>query len=209
MQQKALPIGPFTDYKGYADYRQTSKLGLIVPLYISMIAGTGGLSATPNVLYAATTYRNPIIREIRGHHSNRDHILSFAQRLSIIREMFGLRMSEVAQIFGVSRPAAYAWLNGSEPRADTRIRILRLSRAAEELKTAGIENIRQYVRQPTASGQSLIDLLQSGADVSTTVSLIKASLLTSLQSLGTKPEFGPPTRKRVVGLDEISTSAVI
>jgi hypothetical protein len=101
------------------------------------------------------------------------YALSPAQLLSGIRDVLALRMSEVAQIFGVSRRAAYDWLEGVTPKSEKMAKIYKLSKQAEELKAAGITNIEHYVHRPVDSGRSLLDLLNSGENVATAISVIK------------------------------------
>jgi hypothetical protein len=71
-------------------------------------------------------------------------------------------MSEVAAVFGVARPTAYAWLDGQEPRTDAITQILRLSRIADELRKLNIPRVDTLVRRPILNGQSLVDLLKAG-----------------------------------------------
>ncbi len=98
---------------------------------------------------------------------------STAQLLLNIRDVFTLRMSELAQIFGVSRRAAYDWLEGATPKPDTVARIYTLSKYAEELKAAGIEQIEHFVHRPVVAGRSLLDLLKSGESIETAIDVIK------------------------------------
>ncbi len=178
-------------------------IALIAPLYLCMIPGTGGAYTSANLYQFLDSHPNQII-DIRGNHSRRNQILSIAQIVSTIREIFGLTMSEIAEIFGVTRQAAYAWLNGVEPKADVRTRILGLGQHVETLKQAGIVKASQWTRLPQSDGRSLIDLLKSGSDVSEAIASIRSSSAQLINQQPTKRTFGPPLKKKIVKLDEIS-----
>jgi hypothetical protein len=180
-----------------------TKLSAIVPLYIAMIAGTGGVYANTNLSYAASIYDNRMI-EIRGHQAKREQLMSVAQQVSTIRDALGLKMSELAQFFDVTRPTAYAWLNGSDPKPEVRVRIHRLSRVVDELRSAGIERIDRYARLPLNNGQSLIDVLRSGADTQASVAAVKRTALKASDASLVERGIGPHSRKKIVRLDEIS-----
>jgi hypothetical protein len=131
---------------------------------------------------------------------------STAQLLSTIRDVFALRMSELAQIFGVSRRAAYDWLEGVTPKPDTVSKIYTLSRYAEELRTAGITNIEHYVHRPVVSGRSLLELLKSGENIETAIAIIKR---TASEEANNRKQLGKRTSEtstaNVDGFDEVST----
>jgi DNA-binding XRE family transcriptional regulator len=132
--------------------------------------------------------------------------MSIAQQVTMVRDALGLKMSELAQMFGVTRPSAYAWLKGSEPKPEIKIRIYKARRLVDDLHGAGIKRIDLYARLPLASGQSLLDSLLSGTDLEGQVSAIKRTVLQPVPAVPADIERGRANRKRVVGLDEISTS---
>jgi hypothetical protein len=192
----------------YADHSScgwpsTTKLGVIVPLYVAMIAGTGGIYANTNITQACSMYQNSII-EVRGNHSKREQVLSIAEHVSIIRDAFGLRMSEVAMIFAVTRPTAYAWLNGSDPKPEVKAKIHRISRLVQDLRDGGIQRLDLYTRRPLRHGRSLIDMLRNGTDIQEAVGAIKATAMQTAQMRNIKGEIGPASRRKTVPLDEIS-----
>ncbi len=184
-----------------------TKIALIAPLYLCMIAGSGGVYTPVNLPIVFATHPNPIF-DIRGYHNKRNQLLTISQHLISIREMFGLRMSELSKIFGVSRPAAYAWINGIEPKTEIRARICKLSKIVEELRFAGINRAEILARQPIRNGQSLINLLESGGDVQGVIAEIKLTSMRTIKHTGVRREFGPSLRKRRVRVDSISTPIV-
>jgi hypothetical protein len=83
-------------------------------------------------------------------------------------------MSELAQVFGVSRQAAYDWLAGTVPRQEITARIWELSRTAELLRPAGITRMEHFVHRPMLDGnRTLFSLLLSGENIDGAVQQIK------------------------------------
>src|ERR1017187_4711733 len=104
MQPSPIPIErtlPYTLYEGATpSISSASRLRIIVPLSIALVAGTGGVYGAINLSYGSSIFQNPMI-EVRGNQAKREHLISIAQQVSIIRNALSLKMSEVAQIFGV------------------------------------------------------------------------------------------------------------
>lgn len=209
---QSIPVKSVPSYRRYdatPNPASTSKLHVIVPLSLALvagIAGTGGTFGAQNISYATSLIHNPII-EVRGHQPKRERLTSIAQQVSLIRDALGLKMSELAQIFGVTRPTAYAWLNGADPKPELKIKILRVNRLVNDLHAANILKVERYCRLPLDSGESLIDALKSGSNWDAAVSAIKRTAFQSSAPVS-RPERGPAGRKRTAGLDEISSSIV-
>jgi DNA-binding XRE family transcriptional regulator len=205
MEQHPIPMKspmPFAEHRPYSSATASAgKRGLIVPLYLALIAGTGGTYATVNLPRALAIYRNPIF-EIRGQREKHDQVLSIAQHLTSIRETLGLTMSDIAKIFDVTRPTVYSWFGGSNPRPEIRLKICRLSTLSDEFRAAGISRVGIYLRRPIGGNGSLLDLLKSDADLNEAVASIKS---TAMQTRDKLRVVGPASRRVSVGLDEIST----
>jgi hypothetical protein len=143
-----------------------------------LIAGTGGIFASENVEQLSNWIAKPPI-EVRHSSQNRpvdsrtvrDHLLN-------VRTTFRLNMTELAQVFGVTRPATYGWLEGTEPKPEAQRLILQLSGAADRLARSDIERPELYVRRPMFNGKSLVDLLKAGRSV--------AGALASIETLAKK-----------------------
>lgn len=162
---------PPTRYRTYS--RSKSPISPWPGVY-HLDAGTGGVFASENIAQLPNWVATPVIEIKRAHQtlfadtrSVRDHLLN-------VRDTFRLNMTELAQVFGVTRPAAYAWLEGVEPKPEARMLILSLSRAADRLAKAGIERPELYVRRPMFDGKSLIDLLKEERNVDDAISAIEA-----------------------------------
>jgi DNA-binding XRE family transcriptional regulator len=182
------------------------KAVLIAPLYVCMVAGTGGVYTPTNIQLRVNAPSNSIV-EIRGYHTKRNLLFSVPQELVDLRDMFGLTMTDLAQIFGVSRPTVYAWLSGSEPKDEIKSEMRTLAGYVEELRNAGISQAAFLARQPLEGEQSLISIFKSGSDAKNAIATIKYSLM-QVNSLKTvKRDFGPSRKTIRVSLGEISVVA--
>jgi hypothetical protein len=180
-----------------------TKTMLFAPLYLSLVAGTGGMYTAGNIQACFSVPPNDRIFVIRSRHLKEKQIFSVSERLVNLRDMFGLTMTEIAQIFRVSRPTAYAWLSGSEPKLEAKSRLIDLSTYVEDLRSDGVAQARVLARQPLVGGPSLIELLKSGADARSAIASIKQSAaLTRGQRV--KRDFGPAEKTIRVSIDEIS-----
>jgi transcriptional regulator with XRE-family HTH domain len=91
-----------------------------------------------------------------------------------IRDRLGLKMSEVADIFGVSRQAVYLWLKGENLKSEYVQRVWQLSLIAERLQLAGIDRPEHFIHRPLSpEGSTPFQLLVSGADVESALALLK------------------------------------
>jgi len=181
-----------------------TKTMLFAPLYLSLVAGTGGIYTAGNIQACFSVPQNNKIIVIRGRHTKGKQILSVSERLVNLREMFGLTMTEVAQIFGVSRPTTYAWLSGSEPKFEAKSRLMDLSTYVEDLRSHGVAQAWVSARQPLEGGPSLIELLKAGADVRSAIASIKHSASLASNRKEVKRDFGPTKKTRRVTISEIS-----
>ena len=208
MQTSPIPVTANHPYRPYEPLAfssgSPSKLRLILPLSAALIAGTGGVYGAANVSYAASIVQNPII-VVRGHQPRREYLMSVAQQVMMIRDLLGLKMSEIAQIFGVTRPTAYAWLDGSEPKPDIKSKIHRVRRLVDDLRSVGIVRIDLFARLPLASGKSLVDSLRAGSGIEDAAAAVKRTAHQQEIARSANIERGRGNRKRLVSLDEIST----
>jgi hypothetical protein len=168
----------------------------------AMVSGTAGT-------YPITEINPPEIRqfrfpiqEVRPIVSRRSKLApSAADSLAQIRDVFGLKMSELSQIFGVSRRAAYDWLEGATPKPEISSKIYQLSTLAETFNTAGVTNVRHFIHRPILGERTLFELLKAGE------SLDKAAEVVRVTALEEASARKPLTRRvrNTSDLDEDST----
>ncbi len=97
-----------------------------------------------------------------------------AEQVANIRDVFAINMSDLASVLGVTRPTAYAWLEGrQEPKAEAVIHIQKLSRIADEFNRANIIRLDKLVHRPILNGRSLVDILKADEDHLEALSTLK------------------------------------
>jgi len=71
-----------------------------------------------------------------------------------LRELTGLTVKQLAEVFGVMEDAAYEWLNGTQPRGERQAHLLEalqfIETAAEQLR--GSQELSQWLQTPVAPG---------------------------------------------------------
>lgn len=88
-----------------------------------------------------------------------------AQDLARIREILHSTVTELANLFGVSRQAVYAWQTGSQPSVETAKQLAELARAADVFASAGLTASGQTLRRKLLNGLTLFETLRSGESV--------------------------------------------
>jgi hypothetical protein len=196
----ALPVRPHQD-----TFRNNRNGVLALTLDTSATGTAGGYYPERFDVEILSTIRGPVQYKIRAKQVP-NYAPSTAQLLSTIRDVFALKMSEVAQIFGVSRRAAYDWLEGVTPKPETTARIYALSRYAEGVKASGLSNIEHYIHRPVIAGRSLLDLLRSGENIEEAIAIIKR---TASEESNNRKQLGRRTSETITasvdGFDEVST----
>lgn len=152
-----------TEYRPIGD--SPTKFSLLLssgPLFAFLVAGTGGSFAEGNLdrlndwtCTRAFEYRPAYTSQNTDTRTTHAHLTN-------LRDVFDLKMSELADIFSVSRPAAYAWFEGTEPKPDTSNRIVAMSHIADRLMSLDQSVTRRLVRISMFDGKSLLQLFREG-----------------------------------------------
>lgn len=137
---------------------------VIVPLYMALIAGTGGIFATSNIQAANEFVSRPLVCVV-DMRQQKAAVSKVSDHISRIRQVFGLTMSDVAVVFGVTRPTAYAWLHGAEPRQEMIDKMWTLSSWADDFERMGLYQLGGYLHRPLFEGKTLYSLLSSGSQL--------------------------------------------
>jgi transcriptional regulator with XRE-family HTH domain len=85
--------------------------------------------------------------------------------LAFIRETFEISLTDLAKMFGITRPTVYAWLNGQEPSAKDFARIQYFSGIAKEMKRFKIERVDVLIHRPIFSNKSFFDLITNSSSL--------------------------------------------
>lgn len=127
-----------------------------------------------------------------------------AAALLDIRETFGLTMSELALILGVSRAGLYAWLRGARPKDQFLSAIWTLQSAAKELAGFNLRIPRSYLRRPLVEGRSLLELLTARTNLTLGIKALAAALIPANRLVALNASGSVRLRRRVNTVDDIS-----
>lgn len=145
---------------------------VFVPMFLGFTAGTGGVMTADSTSVLERWLHAPTIHIERSAAKNVD-TRSSAEHVANIRDIFSINMSELASLLGITRPTAYAWLEGQEPKLEAVRRIQQLSNTADEIKQANILRLDKLIHRPILNGHSLLDLLKTDEDLSEVIATLK------------------------------------
>jgi DNA-binding transcriptional regulator YiaG len=185
-------------------YEPHTAVKWVAPLLI-LTAGTGGFMTAHNTakalghwIYYPRIHIEPAVAQHVDTRSPSEHVAN-------IRDVFAISMSDLASILGITRPTAYAWLEGQEPKPDAVIRIQQLSRTADEVKQMHISRLDKMVHRPILNGRSLLDMLKADENLSQALAKLKAIADKEAQSR-TEPKG---SGKNLRSLDDVLSESSI
>lgn len=185
---------------------------VIASLLLSFTPGTGGMMTPHSTSEMNRWLHTPQIHVEHSDANNAEYssaknvdTRSPADLVATIRDGFAISMSELAAVLGVSRPTAYAWLEGQEPKPEAMIRIQRLSPAADEFNRANISRLDKLVHRPILDGRSLLDLLK--ADEDPLLALAKLKEIGKKEALTRRESKG--SGKHLRSLDDVSSESSV
>jgi transcriptional regulator with XRE-family HTH domain len=147
-----------------------------VTLFGALVAGTGGTYSTANMAEVPRWTNVPAVMINSTPSAERmkpTQEISIPKAILQIRERLGLKMSELAEVFGVSRQAVYLWLKGDNLKNEYVQRVWQLSLIAERLQLADIDRPEHFIHRPlSAEGDSLFQLLVRGANADSALALL-------------------------------------
>jgi DNA-binding transcriptional regulator YiaG len=166
MNTTKLPNSSFRDAMSAYPTRG-AKAGTAVqaffPLFLSFTAGTGGIMTAHSTEMLSRWIHTPYIHVERSVSKTVD-TRSPSEHVANIRDVFDMKMSDLAAVLGVTRPTAYAWLEGQEPKPEAVTRIQQLSHAADAIRQASIPRLDKLIHRPVLNGRSLLDILKTDED---------------------------------------------
>lgn len=149
-------------------------------LYGALAVGTGGIISEPNVLGYRDLCSWPTLTLRPARQAKitvNAPLQGVTEQIQILRDVLGLRMSEVAQIFGVSRQAAYSWLSGSQPKPEIARRIWHLSHTAESIRVVCGSNLGNFIHRPMLNdGRSVYELIVRGDEISGLTAILRQAV---------------------------------
>jgi hypothetical protein len=124
--------------------------GLMMRLVSDTSGGPGSLRALPPMSKPAVHQPGPDGR-----------VANLVAALSLIERVFGVNVTQLGEICGVTRKAVYDWQAGAVPRPAKIERIYALRRAALDWERAGFGAPGARLRAPVLGDRSLFDLLRA------------------------------------------------
>jgi len=146
------------------------------PIAITLLilaSGTGGVMTAQSAMALDRWVYNPRIH-VEPSSAKQVEMRSPADFVKNIRDVLGINMSDLASLLGVTRPTAYSWLQGQEPKPEAVIHIQRLSRMADEIKEANVIRLDKLVHRPILKGLSLLDIVKTDGDIVKALATLKA-----------------------------------
>ncbi len=164
-----------------ATEKKPNTLNVVIPLVMSFIAGTGGAMTAQSAEAMGRWVHTPAIHVTRPAQEpvafNKSDIRTPSEHLTRIRDVFALNMSELANVLGVSRPTAYAWLEGQEPgKQEAIVEIRHLAELAETLDALSINRINKLIRRPIFGVQSFLDKLKARENIDDAIATFKRAI---------------------------------
>jgi hypothetical protein len=141
------------------------KAAMVAVTVVGMQVGTGG-ELTENYYkqrgqkgYALARYEDvPIERKAIAARTS-------AQDLAYIRTVLKSTVTELANLFGVSRQAIYDWQTGKQVAIENATKLEDLAKAAEILSDGGLVGSPLVMRRKIIGGKTLFDILREGGSV--------------------------------------------
>ena len=204
-----INVGRAVEYA--ADYRPpvgarrvTKEVGVTTRTYFVIaccVAGTMGV-LTPSMLQRNATSNSPIRSSPAV-----DLEPTPAQDLARIREVLKPRVLELANLFGVSRQAVYAWQEGARPAAKVAAGLAQLARAADVFAAADVQVDARTLRRKVMGGRTVLDAVLVGDDASQIAqSLVQTLRREAAQREMLKMRFAG-RRREAVDLSDYGTPA--
>ena len=127
------------------------------------------------------------------------------QNLTRIRASLGLSMTEMAQVFNISRTALYGWFNGTIPHAKQVRRINEVFSFAELAGTYQLTRMDLLKNIPLGQGKTLLEVLASNEDVPG--ALAEVHEMAIARTVARKTRLSRIARKeRAFGVEDITPS---
>lgn len=195
---------PATFSKRLEAQNPSTGIKLLAPLLTST-AGTGGLMTVRSFVDCNRLYYSSLNKPTYNARSTNENIdtRSPAVHVANIRDIFAVSMSDLAAILGITRPTAYAWLKGDEPKPEAVPKIQRLSNIADRVKAMNIDRMDKLIHRPILNGESLFDLLKTDKDPSNLLQSLKEI---SEREAKTRLE-SKSSGKHLRSLDEVSSES--
>jgi DNA-binding XRE family transcriptional regulator len=182
----------------------TARFSAIMLLSAIMAAGIGG---TCSISQTADVAANAFVQVVpfgTDDESEAD-LVSATERLQQVRDILKLNMTDLAQVFGVSRTALYACVRGTLPHPKQLHRINELYALVRYHRVHEISGINLLLRVPLSKGSNLMQVLCANEGVSQALDEI-ADLASARQTLMERRLANSSRKGKLHGADDITPS---
>jgi transposase len=93
-------------------------------------------------------------------------IRSVTEQVVLIRTVFGLNISDVANLFDVSRPTIYSWLKGIAPQGEALIKLNDFSKVSDRMALLELTRSDTLIKRPMFSGKTPFEILKKERELS-------------------------------------------
>lgn len=149
-------------------------------LVCALLAGTGGYTTADYLSKRSDHgYRFIQFKEVPGEidiATQTDVVRTSAENLARIREILKPTITELANLFDVSRQAVYDWQSGKPTAAENATKLDDLAKAADALAATGLERSSQFLRRKIAGGKSLLDVVRDGGSAASAAQVLAQTL---------------------------------
>ena len=140
------------------DGSMQSNCTVILAVSAVLLMGTGSLFAISQTVFQDVSAPHAIVTVV-GSPAESNEVAEHQEMLKTIRTGLSLTMTDLASVFGISRPALYGWFQGSTPRSELYDRLWSLSTIAEAVSVLQIPRVSSIMRVPLASGRSFLQMI--------------------------------------------------
>ncbi len=147
----------------------------------ALLAGTGGYTTADYLAkrndhgYKFIQFQNaPSTADLAPQE---DVVRTSAEDLARIREFFKPTITELANLFGVSRQAVYDWQAGKPLAHENAAKLEDLAKAADVLAATGVAGSSQLLRRKIAGSKSLLDLVREGGSATSAAQMLAQTLV--------------------------------
>lgn len=156
--------------------------GLIGVTYLmcALLAGTGG-HATVDYLAKRNEHGYRFVQFEGASPATQvavqeDIVRTPAENLARIREVLKPTITELANLFGVSRQAVYDWQSGKPTAVENAAKLNDLAKAADILAFRGIDASSTFLRRKVSGGKTLLDVVREGGSAASAAHMLAQTL---------------------------------
>lgn len=125
-----------------------------------LVTAFATMTSCPNIHIEAVSTWTPLTECISSQYPQDRSESPYKKIIENFRNIFGVTISDLAIILGVTRPTIYSYLRGhQQPNADLALGMEKLREYVQSATQIKINNLNYYTKRPLFLGKSLFDLM--------------------------------------------------